>query len=144
MALNLSPEKGVKLTKKDKDHVAKKLQQGWKGKVMIPDYVIGEDGNIYVGSENNRRFVKIIKILDDGIYIEKALKSKTLRIVWDKIAVIRPTKKVKDSLEIVLTDGKTVVFEVYNSYKINQIMDYIIRYVQQKKLENNGHENMYN
>lgn len=67
MALNLSPEKGVKLTKKDRDHVAKKLKQGWKGKVMIPDYVFDEDGNIYIGSENNRGFVKVIKILDDGI-----------------------------------------------------------------------------
>ena len=143
MALNLSPEKGVKLTKKDRDHVAKKIKQGWKGKVLIPDYVFGEDGNIYINSEENRRFVKIIKILDDGIYIEKALKNKTLIIVWDKIAVIRPTNRIKDSLELVLTDGKTVVFEIYNSYKKQQITNFIIYYVQEKKSENNGHENMY-
>ena len=30
MALNLSPEKGVKLTKKDRAHVMKKMKQGWK------------------------------------------------------------------------------------------------------------------
>ena len=29
MALNLSPEQGVKLTKKDRVHVAKKIKQGW-------------------------------------------------------------------------------------------------------------------
>lgn len=103
----------------------------------------GEDGNIYINSEENRRFVKIIKIRDDGIYIEKALKNKTLRIVWDKIAVIRPTNRIKDSLELVLTDGKTVVFEIYNSYKKQQITNFIIYYVQEKKSENNGHENMY-
>ena len=30
MALNLSPEKGVKLTKKDRGHVLEKMKQGWK------------------------------------------------------------------------------------------------------------------
>ena len=30
MALNLSPEKGVKLTKKDRGHVLVKMKQGWK------------------------------------------------------------------------------------------------------------------
>lgn len=38
MALNLSPEQGVKLTKKDRVHVAKKIKQGWKATCLIPDY----------------------------------------------------------------------------------------------------------
>ena len=38
MALNLSPEQGVKLTKKDRVHVAKKIKQGWKAICLIPDY----------------------------------------------------------------------------------------------------------
>ena len=42
MALNLSPEKGVKLTKKDRAHVLKKMKQGWKASCMIPDYVFDE------------------------------------------------------------------------------------------------------
>ena len=38
MALNLSPEPGVKLTKKDKAHVLKKMKQGWKATCLVPDY----------------------------------------------------------------------------------------------------------
>ena len=85
MALNLSPETGVKLTKKDRAHVLKKIKQGWKATCLIPDYVIDDEGNIQIGLEKNRRIVKIVKILDDGIHIEKALKTKTLRIKWEKI-----------------------------------------------------------
>ena len=75
MALNLSPEQGVKLTKKDRVHVAKKIKQGWKATCLIPDYGFDENGDIQVMSDRNRRAVKIVKIKDDGIYIEKALKS---------------------------------------------------------------------
>ena len=84
MALNLSPEQGVKLTKKDRYQVLRKMRQGWKANCLIPDYVFDENGDIQIGSPNNRRVVKIVKILDDGIHFEKALKSKTLRIPWDK------------------------------------------------------------
>ena len=87
MALNLSPETGVKLTKKDRAHVLRKMKQGWKANCMIPDYVFDENGDIQIGSDMNRRVVKIVKIKEDGIYIEKALKSKTLRIPWDKVYV---------------------------------------------------------
>ena len=79
MALNLSPEQGVKLTKKDRVHVAKKIKQGWKATCLIPDYGFDKNGDIQVMSDRNRRAVKIVKIKDDGIYIEKALKSKNLR-----------------------------------------------------------------
>ena len=65
MALNLSPETGVKLTKKDRAHVLKKMKQGWKASCLIPDYIIDENGNIQVHSDTNRRVVKIVKILDD-------------------------------------------------------------------------------
>ena len=44
-------------------------------------------------SDRNRRAVKIVKIKDDGIYIEKALKSKNLRIPWGKISLVSPTKR---------------------------------------------------
>ena len=43
MALNLSPEQGVKLTKKDRVHVAKKIKQGWKATCLIPDYGFDEN-----------------------------------------------------------------------------------------------------
>jgi hypothetical protein len=46
MALNLSPEKGVKLTKKDRAHVLKKMKQGWKATCLIPDYIFDENGNV--------------------------------------------------------------------------------------------------
>ena len=61
-------------------------------------------------SDRNRRAVKIVKIKDDGIYIEKALKSKNLRIPWGKISLVSPTKEIKDGLKIDMYDGKYVVF----------------------------------
>ena len=71
MALNLSPEQGVKLTKKDRAQVAKKIRQGWKANCLIPDYVFDENGDIQIRSQKNRRVVKKVKILklrgdDDG------------------------------------------------------------------------------
>ena len=140
MALNLSPEQGVKLTRKDRAHVEKKIRQGWKANCSIPDYVFDENGNIQIGSKENRRVVKIVKILDDGIHIEKVLKSKTLRIPWDKISVIEPSKEVRDGLKIGMYDGKYVVFSIYNSYKIQQITQFIINYIQNKRMDNT---NMY-
>ena len=62
MALNLSPEKGVKLTKKDRAHVLTKMKQGWKATCLIPDYVFDENGDIQINSDKNRRLVKIVKI----------------------------------------------------------------------------------
>ena len=141
MALNLSPETGVKLTKKDRAHVLKKMKQGWKATCLIPDYVFDENGDIQIGSDKNRRVVKIVKIKDDGIYIEKALKSKNLRIVWDKVALINKSKEVKDGLEIKMHDGKYVAFSIYNSYKIQQITQFIANYINDKKMNN---ANMYN
>ena len=134
MALNLSPEQGVKLTKKDRAHVLKKMKQGWKAHCLIPDYVFDEDGNIQIASSKNRRVVKIVKIKEDAIYIEKALKSKTLRINWDKIVEISQSKEVKDGLEIKMNDGKYVSFSIYNSYKIKQISEFIANYI-----ANHGH-----
>jgi hypothetical protein len=140
MALNLSPETGVKLTKKDRAHVLKKMKQGWKASCMIPDYVFDENGDIQIASDKNRRVVKIVKFKDDGIYIEKALKSKNLRITWDKIAAISMSKEVKDGMELKLHDGKYVTFSVYNSYKIKQITEFIANYINDKKMNN---ANMY-
>lgn len=141
MALNLSPETGVKLTKKDRSHVLKKMKQGWKANCLIPDYVFDENGDIQIGSDKNRRVVKIVKFKDDGIHIEKALKNKTLRIPWDKVAIINKSKEVRDALEIQMHDGKYVTFSIYNSYKIQQITQFIANYIQDKKLNN---ANMYN
>ena len=61
MALNLSPEKGVKLTKKDRAHVLTKMKQGWKANCLIPDYIFDENGDVQIGLEKNRRIVKIVK-----------------------------------------------------------------------------------
>ena len=132
MALNLSPEKGVKLTKKDRAHVLKKMKQGWKATCLIPDYIFDENGNVQIGLEKNRRIVRIVKIMEDGIHIEKALKTKTLRIKWEKIASINSSKEVKDGLEIKMRDGKYVTFSIYNSYKYNQIMEFIANYIVKK------------
>ena len=136
MALNLSPEKGVKLTKKDKGHILTKIKQGWKANCLIPDYVFDENGDIQIASNKNRRVVKVVKIKEDGIYIEKALKSKTLRIPWDKVAVISKTTEIRDGLEIKMHDGKYVACSIYNSYKIQQITEFIANYIANKKLNN--------
>lgn len=132
MALNLSPEKGVKLTRKDRSHVLKKMKMGWKATCLIPDYVFDENGDIQINSEINRRVVKTVKILDDGIHIEKALKSKTLRIKWIKIAEISKSNEIKDGLEIKMKDGRYVAFSIYNSYKIQQITQFIAEYIVKK------------
>ena len=129
MALNLSPEKGVKLTKKDRAHVLKKMKQGWKASCLIPDYVFDENGDIQINTDMNRRVVKKVKILDDGIYIEKALKTKTLKIPWSKISGINQSKEIRDGLEIKMTDGKYVSFSIYNSYKVKQITEFIANYI---------------
>lgn len=133
MALNLSPEKGVKLTKKDRAHVLKKMKQGWKATCLIPDYVFDENGDIQIASDKNRRVVKIVRIYNDSIQIEKALKSKTLRIPFSKIVSITKSPEVKDALEIRMNDGKYVVFSIYNSYKIQQITQFIADYIANSK-----------
>ena len=132
MALNLSPEKGVKLTKKDKTHILKKMKHGWKASCLIPDYTFDGEGNIQIASNKNRRAVKIVKILDDGIHIEKALKNKTLRISYDKVVEINNSKEVRDGLEIKMRDGKYVSFSIYNSYKIKQNTKFISDYIASK------------
>lgn len=132
MALNLSPEQGVKLTKKDRAHVLKKMKQGWKATCLIPDYVFDENGDIQINSDMNRRVVKIVKILDDGIHIEKALKTKTLRVQWHKITELNKSKEVKNGLEIKMRDGRYVTFSIYNSYKYQQIMEFIANYIVNK------------
>ena len=132
MALNLSPETGVKLTKKDRAHVLKKMKQGWKATCLIPDYVFDEDGNIQIASDKNRRIVRIIRFKDDGIHIENALKNKTLRIPWKKIAAINKSKEVKNGLEIKMRDGRYVSFSIYNSYKYQQIMEFIANHIAKK------------
>ena len=133
MALNLSPEKGVKLTKKDRAHVLKKMRQGWKATCLIPDYVFDENGDIQIASDKNRRVVKIIKIYEDNPQIENALKSKTLRIPFSKIVSITKSPEVKDALEIRMNDGKYVAFSIYNSYKIQQITQFIADYIANHK-----------
>ena len=137
MALNLSPETGVKLTKKDRAHVSKKMKQGWKATCLIPDYVVDENGDIQIGLEKNRRIVKIVKVLDDGVHIEKALGNKTLRIQWHKIASIHNSNEIKDALEIKMRDGKYVAFGIYNSYKIKQNTKFIADYIANKCNERN-------
>ena len=135
MALNLSPETGVKLTKKDRAHVLKKMKQGWKANCLIPDYVFDENGDIQIASDKNRRIVKVVKINDNGIFIEKALKSKTLSIQWNKIAQINMSSEVRDGLEIKMRDGKYVAFSIYNSYKIKQITEFIANFIADKSNE---------
>lgn len=136
MALNLSPEPGVKLTKKDRAHVLKKMKQGWKATCLIPDYVFDENGDIQIESDMNRRIVKTVRIKEDAIYIEKALKNKTLRVPFTKITTINKSKEVRDGLEMRMNDGKYIAFSIYNSYKIQQIMEFIANYIADNKKNN--------
>ncbi len=144
MALNLSPEQGVKLTKKDRERILKKLKKGWKSTVFLPDYGFDENGDIQVMSDKHKRAVRITKMLDDGIYVEKALKSKTFRVPWSMISYVQPTKKFKDSIELSLTDGKKVYLSLWNSYKIQQNTQFILDFINQKRLSNNSNVEMYN
>jgi len=95
-------------------------------------YVFDEDGNIQIASDKNRRIVRILSFKDDGIHIENALKNKTLRIPWKKIAAINKSKEVKNGLEIKMRDGRYVSFSIYNSYKIQQITEFIANYIADK------------
>ena len=110
------------------------MKQGWKASCLIPDYVFDENGDIQIASDKNRRVVKVVKILNDGIHIENALKSKTLRIQYEKVQAINKSKEVKNGLEIKMRDGKYVSFGIYNSYKYQQIMEFIANYI-----ANHGH-----
>lgn len=111
------------------------MKQGWKANCLIPDYVFDENGDIQIASDKNRRIVKVVKINDNGIFIEKALKSKTLRIQWNKIAQINMSSEVRDGLEIKMRDGKYVTFSIYNSYKIKQITEFIANFIADKSNE---------
>ena len=53
---------------------------------------------------------------------------------------IEPTKEIRDGLKISMHDGKYVAFSIYNSYKIQQITQFIINYIQNKRMDNT---NMY-
>lgn len=108
------------------------MKHGWKATCLIPDYTFDCEGNIQIASDKNRRTVKIVKILDDGIHIEKALKNKTLRISYDKVVEINNSKEVRDGLEIKMRDGKYVSFSIYNSYKIKQNTKFISDYIASK------------
>ncbi len=77
--------------------------------------------------------VKIVKIYEDNLQIENALKSKTLRIPFSKIVSITKSPEVKDALEIGMNDGKYVAFSIYNSYKIQQITQFIADYIANHK-----------
>ena len=92
-----------------------------------------------------RKPLKNLPCSDNMIYeiaekAENALKNKTLRVPWDKISLIEPTKEVRDGLKIGMYDGKYIVFSIYNSYKIQQNTQFIINYIQNKKMDNT---NMY-
>ena len=77
--------------------------------------------------------VKIVKIYEDNLQIENALKSKTLRTPFSKIVSIAKSPEVKDALEIRMNDGKYVAFSIYNSYKIQQITQFIADYIANHK-----------
>ena len=55
----------------------------------------------------------------------------------DKIAQINKSKEVKNALEIKMRDGKYVTFSIYNSYKYQQIMEFIAKYIANKCNERN-------
>ena len=127
----------VKSDRYNKDELITRIYKQIKHILIIAtDYGFDENGDIQVMSDRNRRAVKIVKIKDDGIYIEKALKSKNLRIPWGKISLVSPTKEIKDGLKIDMYDGKYVVFSIYNSYKIQQITQYIFNYINDKRTNN--------
>lgn len=132
MALDMIPEFGVKLTKKDRERVLKKLEKGWKSTVYLPDYGFDENGNIQVMSDKHKRAVKITRMLDDGIHVEQALKTKTFRVPWSMISYFRPTNKYKDSLEFRLKDGKKIYLSLWNAYKFEQNMQFVLEFISEK------------
>ncbi|WP_409200155.1 hypothetical protein [Methanobrevibacter sp. DSM 116169] len=145
MALTMRPERNVKLTKQDRNKVAKKIKRGWKSKVMIPDYKLTDDNSLTIQSDKIRTSIKIVKVLDDCILIEKAIDGKkNIKITWDRIAFIQNSRDLKDGLNISIVDGTNIEFSVYSSFKIDQTKDYIINYVNQKKLDNNSNLQIHN
>ena len=50
----------------------------------------------------------------------------------EKIAEINKSKEVKNALEIKMRDGRYVSFSIYNSYKYQQIMEFIANYIAKK------------
>ncbi len=108
MALNLSPDQGVKLTKKDRVHVAKKIKQGWKATCLIPDYGFDENGDIQVMSDRNRRAVKYIKArLNDEVTGAIVFPAKTTH--EENYLEFIAKDKLRDKLN--LEDGDTVSVE---------------------------------
>jgi hypothetical protein len=141
----MRPERHVKLTKQDKNKLKKKLKKGWKSKIVLPDYTVTEDGSLAVKSDKLRRAIKMVRILDDSIFIEKAInKKKNIKIAWSRISLIQPSRDLKDALEVTIADGSIIEFEVYSSFKVDQIKGYIIEYVNQKRLESNSNLPMHN
>lgn len=135
MPLTMRPERNVKLTKQERAKLAKKIKKGWKSNILLPDYGIGEDGSLITRSDKIRRTIKMVKILDDSILIEKAIDNKkNIKIAWDRISSIKPSKDLRDALEVDIVNGSKIEFSIYSSFKLEQTMDYIIKYVDNKRL----------
>jgi len=144
MSLTMRPEKNVKLTKNDRKKLEKKLKKGWKAKIMLPDYGIGEDGSLTIRSDKVRKAFKAVKILEDGILIEKAIDNKkNIKITWGRISLIQNSRDLRDGLEITISNGTKIEFSIYAAFKIDQIKQYIIQYVNNKRLGNNSNVSMH-
>ena len=48
------------------------------------------------------------------------------------ITEINKSKEVKTGLEIKMRDGRYVTFSIYNSYKYQQIMEFIAQHIAKK------------
>lgn len=135
MALTMRPEQHVKLTKNERNKLAKKIQKGWKSTIMLPDYGIDDNGQLIIRSDKIRRNIKFVKILEDHILIEKAIdKKKNIAITWDRIHVIQNSMDLRDGLEIIINDGTKIEFSIFSSFKIAQTKEFIINYVNEKKI----------
>jgi hypothetical protein len=48
------------------------------------------------------------------------------------ISQINKSKEVKNGLEIKMHDGRYVTFSIYNSYKYQQIMEFVAQHIANK------------
>ena len=120
------------------------MKTGWKATVNIPQYelipsldlVNPDDIRFKLLNPTTRKKRGVIRIVDEGVHIEKGtVNGKTLRIPWISI-VSAQNGELRGNIKITLTDGGIIEFNTYTSHKSMQIRDYLIQYINKKRVEN--------
>lgn len=141
--MGLQPEKNVKLTKTDLSKLKKRMKIGWKATVNIPQYELipsqdiinPDDVRFKLVNSNTRKKRGVIRIVEEGVHIEKGtVNGKTLKIPWISI-VSAQNGEFRGNIKITLSDGGIIEFNTYTSHKSMQIRDFLIYYINKKRLE---------